>query len=111
MRRVGLGDLVAAAGALAAVPFGDRGALMVQMLTEAETADAFRRREGRMHPEFGNGTLMAVALARPQGAQPQDGGQSLICLAQALEAVLWWQMAETTGEQPGGGKPGGKGYL
>lgn len=90
MRPIGLGDLTAAAGALAAVPHGRRAALMAILLAEAETADRFRRRHGRPHPAFGNGTLMAAALARPQTRLAPGAPDGLEALAQALDAVLAW---------------------
>jgi hypothetical protein len=99
MRPVGLGDLVAAAGALAAVPPARRGALMVRLLAQAQAADAFRRREGRMHPVFGNGTLMAAALACPQAAPPPGGVEALAVLAEALEGVLAWHKAREAGRE------------
>lgn len=90
MRPVGLGDLSAAAGALAAVAPARRAGLMAILIAEAETADRFRRRHGRPHPDFGNGTLMAAALARPQARLAPGGREGLAALAQALEAVLAW---------------------
>jgi len=111
MRPVGLGDLVAAARALAAVPRGQRRAVMAQMLSEAEAADTFRRREGRLHPRYGNGTLMAVALARPQGGRTPGEVQSLACLAQALEAVLCWSGGTAPAKIPGGWQKGRDGLF
>jgi len=107
MRPVGLGDLVAAAGALAAVAPDQRRALMARLLAEARAADVFRRREGRIHPAFGNGTLMAAALARPQRALPPGERQALLCLAQALAAVLETP-AEGGGDHPGVANPAGQ---
>lgn len=93
MRPIGLGDLMAAAGALAAVAPPARAALMARLLAEAAAADAFCRREGRIHPDHGNGTLMAVALACPQAPLPPGARATLEVLAQTLEAVLAWPAA------------------
>ena len=40
------------------------------MLAEADAADAWRLRTGRMHPIWGNGTLMAAALRRAAAPEP-----------------------------------------
>lgn len=88
MRPVGLGDLTAAAGALAAVPPGRRRGLMALLLTEAESADRFRAAEGRAHPFFGNGSLMSAALAHPQAPLVPGAPEGLALLALALDAVL-----------------------
>jgi len=92
MRSVGLGDVAAAARALMAVPEAERAALMRRLLDEAERADRFRRRCGRVHPWLGNGTLMARALAcrRADVAGPGDAAY-LAALAQVIEMVLDWR--------------------
>lgn len=64
---------------------------MRRLLAEAEPADRFRLREGRLHPAFGNGTLMAAALARPRVRLATGGGEGLRPLAEVLGAVLDWQ--------------------
>ena len=81
---------------------------MALMLTEAEAADAFRRREGRVHPGFGNGTLMSAALTRQQAKPPAGDPQGLALLALALEAVLDRQRASC---RQGAGKSWREGYL
>lgn len=64
MRPVLYSDLRAAALAVLAVPEGARPSLCTQLLREADFADKFVRRTGRLHPDWGNGTLMAVARLR-----------------------------------------------
>lgn len=63
MRRCMLDDLLAGAGRLAAEPPARRPELARQMLMEAHAAHHYMRRTGRSHPRWGNGSLMARALA------------------------------------------------
>jgi hypothetical protein len=89
MRPVTLGDLAAAARVLLAQPEALRPAAMAALIARAEAADRLRQAEGRHHPLYGNGTLMAAALAHPQaGAPPPVGEDFLSCLALATEAAL-----------------------
>ena len=44
--------------------------IMHRMLVEASSADDWRRRTGRAHPRWGDGSLMAVALRRPFASEP-----------------------------------------
>lgn len=88
MRPVRIGDAVAAARALLAVPAVDRAALAHRLIDMAEAADAFRLRQRRLHPEAGNGTLMAAALARPCRPEPGlDDPDYLDCLITVLCAL------------------------
>lgn len=68
MRPVLYSDLCAASRALMAVVQHERHRLCAQMLHEADTADRFVRRLGKLHPKFGGGTLAEVASQRPMAA-------------------------------------------
>lgn len=70
MRPVHHGDASSAARALLAVAPGARLALIRALFAEAETADRHLRETGRIHPQFGNGTLMAVARHRRLAVEP-----------------------------------------
>lgn len=70
MRPVLVGDMLAAARVLMALPREARDGAMAELLAEAELADRFRKRCGRAHPRFGNGSLMAAALVRAPGPEP-----------------------------------------
>ncbi|MBK5947400.1 hypothetical protein CCR83_13340 [Rhodobacter veldkampii DSM 11550] len=61
MRQITLGDVTAVARALMLVPGPARIALLDWMLDAAGAADRYRKRLGRVHPHWGNGSLMAVA--------------------------------------------------
>ena len=84
MRPVLMGDVVAAARVLMAVPPAARARLMAAMLAEAEAAEAC----GRAHPDWGNGSLMAVAMARARVAEPALSDPAYRdCLVAVLEAL------------------------
>lgn len=55
------GDVSSAARALLTVPKGDRERVCRTLMLQATTADLFVQRVGRLHPVWGNGSLMAVA--------------------------------------------------
>lgn len=89
MRPVTLGDLAAAARVLLAQPEAQRPAAMAALIARAEAADRLRQAEGRHHPLYGNGTLMAAALAHPRAEPVAPGGADfLACLALATEQAL-----------------------
>lgn len=87
MRAAGLADLDACAGALMAVPPRARPALMAALIVQAQAADAHRAATGRAHPRWGNGTLAAVAMARPRAPWPMGCRDGLAALALAAQAV------------------------
>ncbi|TDK49847.1 hypothetical protein [Antarcticimicrobium luteum] len=70
MRPVLHGDVCCAARALLAAAPEDRGALCRQILNQAWAADRYRRRHGRLHPRWGNGSLMAAARKHPMADEP-----------------------------------------
>ena len=88
MRPVTLGDLAAAARVLLAQPEALRPAAMAALIVRAEAADSLRRSKGRHHPLYGNGTLMAAALAHPTGEASPGALDYLACLALAAEALV-----------------------
>ncbi len=91
MRKVLVCDLTAAAQILALRPALERAALLDSLLDQAHAADLYARRFGRLHPVWGNGSLMARALAeRPQSNPPQDRDywQSLSLVSAAIAARI-----------------------
>lgn len=64
------GDLGCAARAVFAVPEDQRERFCRQLIAEAEAADQFFRQFGKIHPRWGNGSLMAAARAHPMVAEP-----------------------------------------
>ncbi|WP_267139209.1 DUF7742 family protein [Anianabacter salinae] len=82
------GDVVAAARVLKGVPGSLRAALLVRLLRQTEAADRFRRAQGRLHPLWGDGSLMAAALARRPGPEPHlDDADYCDCLALVFTAL------------------------
>lgn len=89
MRPVTLTDLSAAARVLLALPEGRRRAGMAALIARAETADRHRQATGRLHPAYGNGTLLAAALVHPLADPATPGApEYLACLALAAEALV-----------------------
>ncbi|KUJ82125.1 hypothetical protein [Ruegeria profundi] len=70
MRPVLHGDVSAAARALLAAPLEDRESLCARMFREAQLAYKHVSQTGQLHPEFGNGSLMAVARNRRLADEP-----------------------------------------
>jgi hypothetical protein len=70
MRTVLLSDVSAAARVLLGVPKFQRARLCARMLREADHADRYLRKQGKLHPKWGNGTLLAVARTRPLSSEP-----------------------------------------
>lgn len=68
MRPVLPGDVRAAALALVALPRATRDAALAAIFARAEAADRYRKRLGRVHPAWGDGTL--AAAARPAADEP-----------------------------------------
>lgn len=66
MRRCLLGDLVAAATAVAAQAAAQQPAFAHRLISEADAAHRYHKRFGLPHPTWGNGSLMARALAELQ---------------------------------------------
>lgn len=71
MRRVLIGDVVAAAQLLAAADAPQRAALAQALIAQADAAHRYMKRYGRAHPKWGIGTL--EARARGQLPAPQIG--------------------------------------
>lgn len=92
MRPVLHGDVVAAARALLCVPLGQRWRAARDLVAQADAADRYRRHFGRAHPDWGNGTLMAAALARTTAPERRlDDPEYGECLILALEAARQWR--------------------
>jgi hypothetical protein len=72
MRRVLLGDIMAAAVYVAGAPDGRRYARAQALIAQADAAHRYAKRFGRPHPIWGLGTLQALAL----GQTPSLAGQN-----------------------------------
>jgi hypothetical protein len=89
MRRVLHGDLVAMARHLLTLPPDQRPAACARALDQADAADRFRKRLGRAHPRWGNGTLMARArsIALPREPALCDPAYAA-CLILVLQTLI-----------------------
>lgn len=89
MRPVLINDLTLAARALLlAQPVG-REQLAAQLLQNADVGDRYTRRFGRIHADFGDGTLSAAARKRPLARDPTlDDFAYCECLALVLQQLM-----------------------
>jgi hypothetical protein len=89
MRRLVPADLDAAARALLAVPPTARQRLAGRLVVEADAADRYRRRFGRAHPIWGNGTLESAARSRGFAvAQCDSQAERDACRLMIVEACI-----------------------
>ena len=87
MRRIMLADVAATAQLLARWPAAERPAQLDRLLSQAQAADRFSRRFGRPHAQWGNGSLLARALAEPSPTpNDHDYWASFSLVAAALAA-------------------------
>ncbi|WP_212525979.1 hypothetical protein [Actibacterium sp. MT2.3-13A] len=92
MRPVLQGDVIAAAQAVLRLPEGEREAALRAMMARAAAADAYRKRLGRAHPLWGNGSLMAVARRGPLPPAPSLSDREFCrCLALVYEVLIAWR--------------------
>ncbi len=88
IRPATIGCAIAAARALLAQPAPRRPFVLWRMLREAARAEAYRQASGRMHPVWGDGTLMASALRRPCTPEPSlEDADYRKCLIAVLTAL------------------------
>ncbi len=71
MRVASHGDVVAAARAVYALPESDRRGALNRLVRAATWANKFRKEHRRVHPYWGDGSLMAAALAEDPPPEPQ----------------------------------------
>ncbi|MGB3147952.1 MAG: hypothetical protein WBA91_09395 [Paracoccaceae bacterium] len=93
MRAVTYADIIAAARRLWALEESERSALMSLSLSRAHAADLYRKRTGRVHPFWGNGTLAGYfGSAGPLApAPPLIAPGFMEALFQALHSILEWR--------------------
>ena len=89
MRPVLHGDVVAAARVLYALPEALRVRELARLMQKAAWADAFRKQSGRVHPVWGDGSLMTAALAAAPPPEPQLNDPDYCgCLAMVFEGLV-----------------------
>ncbi|MGR3630550.1 MAG: DUF7742 family protein [Limimaricola soesokkakensis] len=88
MRPILPGCLDRAVAALLAAPPEGRAGLALRIVSEARAADAWRKRRGRAHPLWGDGSLMSAALRHPARPLPPSlGREARAALRQLLDAL------------------------
>jgi len=89
MRRVNHGDAEAAARHLLALPAELRAMSMRRLIDRAIMADTFRRRFGRSHILWGDGTLAAAARQGRLAPEPfLDDAEYCGCLVLVFQTLL-----------------------
>lgn len=92
MRPILHGDVSNAARALLHVPRPLRQDLCARMIREAEAADVYARTSGRLHPLWGNGSLMAAARKRMLADEPSfDDAEYCACFELVLRGLTDWK--------------------
>lgn len=92
MRPILHGDATSAARALMAAAPEARIDLLVRILREAEIADRHVLETRSVHPQFGNGTLMAAARRHPILPEPDfDDDCYADCFATVLTGLRIWR--------------------
>lgn len=101
MRPVLHGDVVAAACYLLTIPETVRRGAMTRLLDQAEMADRFRVKVGRLHPFWGDGSLEAAARKHPVTCEPfLDDPRYVECLVLVFQCLLVRATKETTTIRP-----------
>ncbi len=89
MRKLQIGDLLSLAGSLAGANEGlARG---LRLCDEAHAAHAYCKRFARLHPLWGNGSLMSRLQSHGGTMQAEWGGAGLDALALACLTVRLWR--------------------
>lgn len=89
MRPILHGDVSSAARALLMIPPQAREGACRRMIREAEQADRHVRRTGRVHPFWGNGSLMAAARRRSLADEPGfDDADYCRCFELVLRGLI-----------------------
>ncbi|WP_442345827.1 DUF7742 family protein [Flavimaricola marinus] len=100
MRPVLPSDLDACARALMQGPACERAIKADGILHAADLADRFRKRTGRLHPDFGDGSLGAAAWRAGQVPRPPRCDSSYCeCLTMMLERLSNWRSRMAGGRE------------
>lgn len=89
MRPVLHGDVSCAARAMMRVPAAKRARFSTELIARAHAADLHVRRTARLHPRWGNGSLMAAARKHPMMPEPGfDDPEYCACFSQLMQALI-----------------------
>lgn len=99
MRAVGLSDLDLAARVLLMQPQERWRAVVRHMLEAAHTADVWRKRTGRRHPEGGTGSLFVQASLMPRSRAGRSDPRYISALLSVLEGLADWRARGERGDE------------
>lgn len=88
MRPILMGDIIAAARVLLEHPVEEREAHAAAMIYHARIADKVRKRTGRPHRLWGNGSLMAAARLKPTQPEPFAGSPDYLAALMVVTKAL-----------------------
>jgi len=89
------GDVVSAARVLRGLPVAKRKPELLRLLRQANFADQHRIETGRVHPFWGDGSLMTIALAATPAPEPRfDDVDYCACMALVFETLVQWRMSD-----------------
>jgi hypothetical protein len=91
-----IGDVMALARVLALFAKPQHRAICRQALEKTHVADKYRKRLGRLHPRWGDGSLMGFSLRAFPRAGRDDFGDQAYCDAfqTALDALRLWRLEQ-----------------
>lgn len=101
MRAILWQDLVLAARAAACMPQDERGARLAIILERAHAADKYRKATGRVHGDWGDGTLAATLRGLPLGPRPARSDPAhCAALMAVLRAITDWRAVRDWNREP-----------
>ena len=97
MRRVMIGDLLALARGIAELAPEYQRVACHEAFDRAHVADKFRKWHGRLHPQWGDGSVMGYALRGVPQLQCADVGDSEYChaLGVVLACLADWRFSQS----------------
>jgi hypothetical protein len=90
------GDVTALARALMSVPADMRNQLCNLILSQTHSADCYRKRFNNPHPDWGNGSLMAMARGMGLQAEPELAHVDYCdCLERVFAGLRRWRLSQS----------------
>lgn len=103
MRTIQHGDLMAAARAVVGLEVEEQRRALARLFASAHAADIYRKRTGRVHRCWGNGTLYAAAIPAGGPVPPQadlSNSAYVAALSVVLEALVVWRTRTMRTQHP-----------
>lgn len=88
---------MALARGIASLPAPDRAFACQAAFERAHVADKYRKRLGRLHPKWGNGSVMGFAMLAYRIRTQDDLSDPAYCdaFACALDALKTWRLSQS----------------